>query len=80
MRPTIESLEARLEQLRIEEVPAADRARVREERDRIRGQLAQMRLERAESWSRQDWLSFIEGVIDELGRLVDNRIMRRLGV
>ncbi len=74
---TIAQLEARLATLRPDELPprAAHAARIR--RRRLQAQLARLRLDQANDWSRRDWLDCIERVLDDLGGRVDRLVSRR---
>ncbi|MGF1548444.1 MAG: hypothetical protein ACFCUG_14070 [Thiotrichales bacterium] len=74
MQSTIERLEARLLALNIDQLPEHKRETAREERRRIQAQLADLRLQQAESWQREDWLSGIERALDELGRKVTSAL------
>lgn len=74
---TIEDLETRLAELNLCDVPAHATGQVQEKRVQIQHKLAQLRLEKAESWADQNWLEIIDGLFDELGRIIDNAVFRR---
>ncbi len=70
MHQSIEELEARVNALEPAGMSPARLAEFEAERDRIRTQLVKLRLERAESWEKQDWLALIENSLDLLGEKV----------
>jgi len=68
---SIESLESRLAAISIDDLSGEAAIEAKEQRHRIEKRLAELRLEDAESWVKQDWLAVVEGMFDELGRIVD---------
>ncbi|HHJ20591.1 MAG TPA: hypothetical protein ENJ84_12340 [Gammaproteobacteria bacterium] len=74
---TIENLEARLAEIDLEGLPADAVEKAQEKRSNIQQRLAQLRLEKAESWTDQNWLKIIDGLFDELGGIVDKAVFRK---
>ncbi len=69
-QPTIEHLEARIAALEPAGMSPARLADFEAEMARIQVRLAKLKLDRAESWSKQDWLAMIENSLDLLGAKV----------
>ena len=68
---SIEALESRLAAINIDNLSGEAAMEAKEQRHRIQERLAKLRLEDAESWVKRDWLDVVEGMFDELGRIVD---------
>jgi hypothetical protein len=71
---SIESLESRLAAINIDNLSGEAAIEAKKQRRRIRERLAERRLEDAESWTKRDWLDVVEGMFDELGRIVDKLV------
>ena len=71
---SIESLESRLAAINIDNLSGEAAIEAKKQRRRIRERLAERRLEDAESWIKRDWLDVVEGMFDELGRIVDKLV------
>ena len=67
---TIEELEARVDGLKPAGMSPARQAAFESELVSIRTQIARLKLERAESWQKQDWLALIENSLDLLGEKI----------
>ena len=76
---TIGELEARLAAIDIDNLSAEVAVEAKEQRRRIQEHLAELRLKDAESWVERDWLDVVEGMFDELGRIVDKAVFGRRG-
>ena len=68
---SIEALESRLAAINVDNLSGKAAVEAKEQRLKIRKRLAELRLEDAESWVKRDWLDVVEGMFDELGRIVD---------
>jgi hypothetical protein len=73
---SISRLEKRLEDLRQQYLDSSASVVARDERRRLEARIAELRHEEAQSWSRSDWLSMIEKLLDDIGRYVDRLVTR----
>ena len=66
----IEALESRLATLQPSGLAPDKLTAYKEQKRRLKRQLAKLRYDEAESWYRQDWLAMIENSLDLLGAKV----------
>lgn len=74
MQPSIESLEKRLSEIELENLPEEAQHQAELHKKHLQEKIAEMKLADAESWADRDWLNIVEGLFDEIGRIVDQAL------